>query len=137
MSNKTLEQAIEEQSRKTVNRNFYDLQEADARERHFKMGAIWLSENLHLLSPSDVAKIPRIMELEEARVAEFDKIVQLENKLSDLEEQAQALVKLIEHIKFNNSLLKGDDVLISKALDAYEAWKNSTSPKQDKETRDE
>lgn len=69
MSNKKLEQAIEEQSRKTVNRNFYDLQEADARERHFKMGAQFILENLHLLSPSDVAKIPCVRELIEVCVA--------------------------------------------------------------------
>ncbi len=58
-------------------------------------------------------------------VQEIQDIASLQKRLSELEEQAQALVKVIEHIKFNNSLLKGDDVLISKALEAYEAWKSN------------
>lgn len=76
MTNKTLEQAIIETSRRTVCRLTYDLQEADARERHFRMGAEFVLNNLHLLSPSDVAKIPAVNEL----------LCQIDNALDEIAE---------------------------------------------------
>ena len=60
MSNKTLEQAIEEAAKEfSFNPPDYDSTAAYS----FKYGAIWLSQNLHLLSPSDVAKIPAVQKL--------------------------------------------------------------------------
>lgn len=60
MSNKNLEQATEEQARYYYSiGSFTD----EMGIRCFKSGVNWLSKNLHLLSPSDVAKIECVREL--------------------------------------------------------------------------
>lgn len=60
MSKKTIEQATEEQARYYYSiGSFTD----EMGIRCFKSGVNWLSKNLHLLSQSDVAKIPCVAEL--------------------------------------------------------------------------
>lgn len=73
MSNKTLEQAIEAAAKEfSFNPPDYDSTAAYS----FKYGAIWLSQNLHLLSPSDVAGIPAVNEL----------LCQIDNALDEIAE---------------------------------------------------
>lgn len=67
MSNKILEQELEKAAYQ------YDIHlhdyNSDTSEGTFKAGAQFILENLHLLSPSDVAKIPCVRELIEVCVA--------------------------------------------------------------------
>lgn len=54
----------------------------------------------------------------------------LQSKLSELEEQAQALVKIVEHTKnlsvLPDNLQKELSMKARQALEAYEAWKGKS-----------
>jgi len=95
MSNKTLEQAILETAQLNSDKEL-DLAGFRTRQEHricaFKAGAQFILDNLNLLSPSDVAKIPSVAEV--LIILQYTK-----NNFSMMPKEAQRIIDAISNFE--------------------------------------